>query len=121
MSEKIEVVREADFEPGDRMQVQSSQGPIAVFNVDGEYLAIAAICLHQGGPLCKGKVQTELKAKITTAGKKIEEYFSDNPVVACPWHGWEYDLRTGDHVGEPSISLPTFDVVVEDGTVYVSV
>lgn len=53
-------------------------------------------------------------------GERTKETLTeDEHVAVCPWHGWTYDLRTGLHTGDDSVSLPTFDVVVEDGVVYV--
>jgi nitrite reductase/ring-hydroxylating ferredoxin subunit len=49
---------------------------------------------------------------------KIEEYYDeDNPVVACPWHGWEFDLKTGETVTAPTRRVRSYPVHVEDGVV----
>lgn len=73
---------------------------VAVFYIDGEYFAIDNTCPHQGGPLNEGKVENEC--------------------VYCPWHGWEFDLESGEHV-QGKASATTYDVNVEDDGIYVTV
>lgn len=118
MSERVRVADESEFGPGERAVVDANGVPVAVFNVDGEYYAVQNTCLHQYGPICKGLVQGALEATWEEPGERVEEYFSDRPAVACPWHGWEYDLETGVHLGDDDLALATFDVVVEDGSVF---
>lgn len=73
---------------------------IAIFYAEGEYFAVANTCPHQGGPLGAGKVEDKC--------------------VYCPWHGWQFDLESGEHVHGKE-TAPTFDVHVEDGNVHVTV
>lgn len=120
MSDRVHVAPAAEFGPGSREIVEVQGREVGVFNVDGEQYAILNHCLHQGGPVCEGRVRGKLVGEQTDPGERVEERFDEeNPVVTCPWHGWEYELATGDHAGDDDISLPTFDVVVEDGDVYV--
>lgn len=51
---------------------------IAIFYVEGELSAVDNVCLHAGSPLDDGLVE--------------------GSCVTCPWHGWRYDLRTGEHL-----------------------
>jgi nitrite reductase/ring-hydroxylating ferredoxin subunit len=71
---------------------------IAVFNVDGEFCAINNFCPHKGAPLAEG---------ILTDG-----------VVECEWHGWRFDVRTGECLTVAE-RIETYDVVVEEGIVAV--
>lgn len=73
---------------------------LAVFNVDGKFYALENSCPHQGGPLAEG--------------------FVEGKCVTCPWHGWEFDVTTGEcpDMGE---EVARFPVRVEDGTVQVEV
>ncbi|MFB6096565.1 MAG: Rieske (2Fe-2S) protein [Haloferacaceae archaeon] len=119
MSERVEVAPVAEFDPGERRFVTAGGRPVGVFNVDGEFYAVENVCAHEGGPVCEGKLQGALVGEYVEPGERIVEEFSDTPALSCPWHGWEYDVTTGEHLGDPSVSLATFDVVVEDGTVYV--
>ena len=74
---------------------------ICIANVNGVYSAIDNVCLHVGGPLGEGTIE--------------------NGKVVCPWHGYEYDLSTGCHPGDPSLQLTPVKVAVRDGQIYVSV
>ena len=120
MSDRIAVCDETELRTGDRLTFDTNSGmEIALFNVEGEIYAINNHCAHMGGPICKGKVQGALKGEFVGPGQRVREYFSDELAVACPLHGWEYNLETGVHLGDDNIRLPTYDVTVEDGTVYV--
>ena len=85
------VVLERDGDPG----------CVAVFNVDGELCAVDGSCPHRGGPLAEGMVR--------------------DGVVSCPRHWFRFDLRTGEHLGDPGLRLRCYPVRVVDGTVEVCV
>ena len=72
---------------------------IALFHVDGSFFALDGICPHQGGPLGKGRL--------------------NGCVLTCPWHGWQFDVRTGQHQINPSLRHPSFPVKVEGDEVFV--
>jgi nitrite reductase/ring-hydroxylating ferredoxin subunit len=119
LSDRIEVAERDSFDAGERRIVETDRGfSVGVFNVDGEYRAILNRCIHQGGPLCEGPIEREIAAEKTDAGDWTEEFYLDSHVVKCPWHGWEYSLETGEVVGTEDTAVPTFDVTVENGTVY---
>jgi nitrite reductase/ring-hydroxylating ferredoxin subunit len=74
---------------------------IALFNVDGKFYALDGICPHQGGPLGKGSL--------------------NGCVVTCPWHGFQFDVTTGQHQTSKSLVHPRFAVKIEDDAVWVDV
>ena len=117
----VEVAPAAEFEPGDRVIVDTDVGEVGVFNVDGELYAIRNQCPHRGGPVCDGKVSGALVGEWDGVGERVVSEFGDEPAISCPWHGWDFYLESGEHVGIDSIAVPTYDVVVEDGTVVVRV
>lgn len=85
---------------------------VGVYNVAGEFRAVTNYCPHRGGPLCVGKryptVKSDAPYSFEVSGK--------DEILACPWHGWEYDLRTGvSAVGEKKIRM--HPVRIEDGMV----
>jgi nitrite reductase (NADH) small subunit len=87
--------------PGVARAVDANGWRIAVFNLDGEIVAVDGRCLHRGGPL--------------------EDGFVANGIVMCPWHWWRYDLRTGCRLDDPSVHLARYPVSVVDGSVLVEV
>jgi nitrite reductase/ring-hydroxylating ferredoxin subunit len=88
---------------------------IGVFNVDGEFYALANYCVHQGGPGCGGRIS----GRVTETEDGRLTYDRRGEIVCCPWHGWEYDITTGEHLADSKLRLPTFDVVERDGEIYV--
>lgn len=121
MTDRISVAAESDLQSGDRKLVTANGTSIGVFNVDGEYIAFENECLHQHGPVCTGKIQPKLEGEFVEPGKLVAESFSDTSTIACPWHGWEYDLMTGEHLGDSSEKLKMYPVVIEDGEVFVEI
>jgi 3-phenylpropionate/trans-cinnamate dioxygenase ferredoxin subunit len=83
--------RAEELPPGSRMIVEAGGRSIGVYNVGGDYLAIRNRCPHQGGPLCEG-VQV---GAVTSERPGDYRYARPGEIVRCPWHGWEFDLRTG--------------------------
>ena len=95
---------------------------IGVFRVSGELHAYENRCRHQGGPVCTGEILGRYEAVLNPDGTIAGERFVDDQArIACPWHGWEYDLATGRCAADPRFALRRFDVRVRDGDVFVSV
>jgi nitrite reductase/ring-hydroxylating ferredoxin subunit len=79
--------------PGTGVAAEVNGRSIAVFNVGGTFYAIDNTCVHRGGPLGEGELEGDC--------------------VTCPWHGWEYNVRTGACINNPSASVKTYQVKVE--------
>jgi len=94
------VARVDEIPPGTIAALQVDGEDIAVANVGGEFFATQGHCLHLQGPLGEGRLE--------------------GPVLSCPWHGWQYDVRTGENEFDRAIQLQTYAVKVEDGEVKVS-
>ncbi|RXK47979.1 Rieske (2Fe-2S) protein [Halorientalis pallida] len=106
---------EAELESGESILAEVDGIEIAVYHTEDGYFAISNFCVHQGGPLCEGPVTGTLSQD--DDGKLC--YDEGTQVVRCPWHGWEFDVETGEHLSRPEYSQPTYDVLVRDGEVYV--
>jgi nitrite reductase (NADH) small subunit len=98
MPDRIPLCQTAEVPPGTGRECVVGDRIIAVFNIDGNFVAIDGICPHAGGPLAEGCVV--------------------GTIVTCPWHGWQFDVTTGKHQLTARIQQQTFPVVVEDGVVY---
>lgn len=106
-----------DIPPGQRKIVEIGGREVGVFNVNGEYFAVLNRCPHQGGSLCAGR-QTGL---VTSARPGQYEVSRSGEIIRCPWHGWEFDLRTGQSWFDPrAVRVRRYDVSVEPGSVIVS-
>jgi nitrite reductase/ring-hydroxylating ferredoxin subunit len=101
-----------DIPPGKRKLVKVKGREIGIFNVDGEYFAVGNRCPHEGASLCKGRI-----VGLVEASEPGSYQFSRRgELLRCPWHGWEFDLRTGKSWCEPDrTKVRSFDLKVESG------
>jgi len=104
-----------DLDVGDHLLVEVNDIEIAVYCTKDGYFALANYCVHQGGPLCEGPVTGSL----TNDGDGSLCYDDENQVVRCPWHNWEFDVETGEHLSRPQYNQPTYEVRERDGELYV--
>ena len=74
---------------------------VALFNVDGKFYAMQNICIHRGGPLGEGSL--------------------DSGRVTCPWHAWEFDVKTGACLTMQGSQLKTYPTKVQNGEVFVEI
>ena len=116
------VGKESEFEDRDRKIIAQGDLEIGVFHVNGDFYAYENNCVHQGGPVCQGKILNKVEEVLaedkTSKGLKFSE--SDVHIV-CPWHGYEYNLMTGRHPGDRNVRLKPYEVKISDGEVYVIV
>jgi nitrite reductase (NADH) small subunit len=97
----VTVARADELKPGELKHIEVDGEAIALANVDGKLYAVDGHCLHLKGPLGEGELE--------------------NTVLTCPWHGWQYDVRTGLNEFDHAIRLRTYEVRVEDGDVKIAV
>ncbi|MGH2928542.1 MAG: Rieske (2Fe-2S) protein [Solirubrobacteraceae bacterium] len=88
---KVVVGRVCDFENDGRKIVDVNGKSIGVFRVDDQFYALRNRCPHQWGPLCLG----DFAPRAVSTGPGEVRMDAGPPLIACPWHGWEYDLATG--------------------------
>lgn len=98
----IKIASRAELpEEGKVREFKSGSRMFCVACVDGQYFALDNVCLHLGGPLGQGVVQ---KGKIV-----------------CPWHGWEFDARTGQPGKDPGNKVATYALKIEGDDVWIEV
>lgn len=80
-----------EITPGERKIVEIEGRRIGIFNVGGRFYALKDSCPHQGASLCSGKLTGAVRAD------RPGSYAYDRPgeIIRCPWHGWEFDIKTG--------------------------
>jgi nitrite reductase (NADH) small subunit len=79
---------------------------VAVFKLDGEFFAYLNHCPHMGGPACQGKMIAKVEEIIAVDRTSKGMMFSKTKMhVVCPWHGFEFDIRTGVHPGNTRARL----------------
>ena len=111
---KVVVGKVSDFRNGDRKIIDVNGKSIGVFRVDDQFYAIRNRCPHQWGPLCLG----DFAPRPVSGGPGDVHLDSGPPLIACPWHGWEYDLATGQSFmgpGRGNMAARSYDVSVLPG------
>lgn len=110
MKKRFEICPADELPPGERTIVDLNGHSVGVFNVDGEYYALKNDCPHQRAPLCLGKITGTTAA--TEPGDV--EWTDDGHILRCPWHGWEFDIETGESVFNPhKVRARSFETTVE--------
>lgn len=93
MAEFVRIAGTGDVKAGTGMTAEVNGQAIALFNVEGTFYAIDNTCVHRGGPLGEGELTGD--------------------TVACPWHGWEYNVKDGKCSTNPSACVKAYEVKVE--------
>ena len=102
MTAFVRLVQQSELPPVDEAkEFPCGDKVICVANVDGTIFAIDNVWLHQGGPLGEGTIE---------GGK-----------VVCPWHGWQYDPKTGQAVQNHNAKVAVYPIKMENGEVMVKV
>lgn len=86
---------------GEGILVEAEGKSIAIFRSDGIYYATENNCTHRGGPLCEGLLE--------------------GTNVICPWHGWEFDVATGDCLTNPKSRIDVYPLKVDGNDLLVDV
>jgi nitrite reductase (NADH) small subunit len=102
MPDYVKLAAESELPPeGEAREFSYGSKPICVANVNGVITAMDNICLHRGGPLGQGVIE----------GNKI----------VCPWHGWQWNTKTGEAAHNPNVKLAVYPIKVENGEVLIEV
>jgi nitrite reductase/ring-hydroxylating ferredoxin subunit len=99
MPKLTKVADTTEIAPGEGKVVDADGKSLAVFNCDGAFYAIDNTCLHRGGPLGEGELE--------------------GTTVTCPWHGWQWDVKTGANAMNASVRVGCYPVRVEGTSVLV--
>jgi 3-phenylpropionate/trans-cinnamate dioxygenase ferredoxin subunit len=106
------VSRAADLPPGTRKRVSIENRDILVLNIKGELFALSDKCPHKGASLCGGLLTGLVRS--STPGEY--QYERAGEILRCPWHQWEFDVRTGRSYCDPRrMRLMQFPVALEAG------
>jgi nitrite reductase/ring-hydroxylating ferredoxin subunit len=112
---RVVVGKVSDFGNGDRKIVDVNGKSVGVFRIGDDFYALRNRCPHQWGPLCLG----DFAPRAISDGPGDVRLDSGPPLIACPWHGWEYDLATGQSFmgpGRGNMAARSYDVTVLPGS-----
>jgi len=112
MSRQV-VARTSEVRPGACTIISARRREIGLFNLGGEYFALANRCPHKGAELCRGMI-----VGLPQSNAPGEYHLSHRgEFIRCPWHGWEFDIRTGQSWCDPkSLRARHFEVAVAPGS-----
>ncbi|MBO0712518.1 MAG: Rieske (2Fe-2S) protein [Acetobacteraceae bacterium] len=106
------VARVGDIAPGSAKAVTVGGREIGVFHVNGGYFALLNRCPHEGAPLCRGRLSPLIEADAPGAYRVSRH----GEMLRCPWHGWEFDIRTGQSWFDPTRTfVRRYETHVESG------
>ncbi len=95
----VQVAVVNDIAPGQGKPISVNGKSFAIFNVNGKFFAIENTCPHAGGPLAEGMLEQN--------------------TVVCPWHGWEFDVTSGNCVVPGGFQLKSYKVEVKENEVWI--
>jgi nitrite reductase/ring-hydroxylating ferredoxin subunit len=102
------VARMEEIPPGGRKIVRVAGREVGIFNVDGSFYALKNSCPHQAARVCLGRIVG------TTLPSETNEYVygKEGRVLRCPWHGWEFDIATGESIFDPNVRVVSYPTEV---------
>jgi nitrite reductase/ring-hydroxylating ferredoxin subunit len=108
-------------DPG-RKVVEVNGMEVGIFRLGEEVFAYENRCPHLEGPVCQGKMLPLALEDIQPDGSSKGRVFSKGKMnIVCPWHGFEFDIRTGTHPMDSKVRLRRLPVKVIDGEIYLSI
>jgi nitrite reductase (NADH) small subunit len=114
------VGRVEEFAEGGRKVISCDGTEIGVFKIDGEFVAWYNQCSHRQGPVCQGRIYQKVIEPVDAEQRTRMLAFDENEThIACPWHGYEFSLKTGRHPGSSMHRLRPANLEIVDGEVHV--
>lgn len=111
MVKEYTVCRTKELQPGEKRIVEVDGQSVGVFNIDGEFFAIRNLCPHHFAPLCEGSITSTIKPADEVG---VYEETDEGRIIQCPWHKWEFDIRTGESVYSPhKLKTRTYETGIE--------
>lgn len=106
-----------DIPSGQRLILDVNHRSIGIFNIQGELYALKNSCIHDQAPVCLGEVSG------TYLPSAPDEYIfgMEGQVLRCPWHGWEFDIKTGQTLFDPNTKLVSYPVTLENGRILIEI
>lgn len=103
------VAAAAELSPGQRKIVKVGGREIGVFNLNGAFYALRNVCPHKGAPLCRGKI----RPLVVSEGVGQVGHEREGEILKCPWHLWEFDIKTGQALYDDHLRVRTYQVIQE--------
>lgn len=120
---KVFIGRSDSLPNGGRLVVDIDERiTVGVFRLDNELYAYENTCAHSGGPICQGRILPRV-VEVMDGTKQVhgQNWDESDMHIVCPWHGFEYSIKTGRHAGDSKVHLRSFAVHEAEGDIYVEV
>ena len=101
MSEFIKVAKKGELEKGRGTIVEVQGTSLALFDIQGKICVIKNSCPHAEGPVGEGDLEEK--------------------VVTCPWHGWQFDVTTGESPASSDMKVETYPVKIEGEDILIQI
>lgn len=116
----VVVALAGDIPERGRTVVEVDGAEIGIFRLNGTLHAYGNYCAHAGGPVCQGMLIQRVVEALDGEHRSLGDFYSKTDLhIVCPWHGYEYDVATGEHPADPAIRLRAYDVEESGGEVTV--
>jgi len=103
---EIAIGKVAAFPNPGRKVVEVDGVAVGVFRHNGAFVAYENVCPHMGGPVCQGKIIARVEERVREDKTSLGLSFSRTQSnIVCPWHGYEFDIASGQHQGNPRLRL----------------
>lgn len=110
-----------DFDTQDVRVMVVEGREIGIFRLEDEFYAYENVCPHAGGPVCQGRLMPRVEEKLSDDKTSQGQCFSRTNIhIVCPWHGYEYDIRTGQHQAHDRLKLTRFDLRLDGDRILVT-
>jgi nitrite reductase/ring-hydroxylating ferredoxin subunit len=111
-----------DYADGDRKVGVCGGFEVGVFRIGSDFYAWHNRCAHRAGPVCQGRIMKRvLEPTADDMTGRTQEYDEAESHIVCPWHGYEFSVRTGYHQGSSRFRLRKAEPSIRDGEIYVNV
>jgi len=104
-----------EFADGERRIMRHGRVSIGVFRVGDDFHAVRNYCPHEGAELCRGPL-TGTNLPVARSGHM--EWGAEGYVLRCPWHAWEFDIRTGRSYTATKMRIKTYPVEIREQRVH---
>ena len=117
MGRFVEVATRGDLAEGTMKEVTVQGRKILLARIGDSYYAADNRCPHMGGALCEGP----LTGTAMATDEYHFKYGRQGQILRCGWHGWEFDIETGQTLVDPLVRARTYQVMVENGSLIVHI
>ena len=117
---EFKVCKAGDIAEGGHKVFAAGGREVGVFKSGGKFFAWENHCPHAGGPICQGKIVRRVDERLSEDKRSLGLAYRNEKHIVCPWHGFEFDIETGVHPGDPTVRLRAIAAEIRDGDVVLS-